>query len=339
VRRGRITPGRIAATGLILLAIVLGALWVSPSSQYIFLPDPAHAVAPLVSVPKAEQHSTGAGGVYFVDVVVRKASLLERFFPSIRNGATLVPASNVVPCGVTAGQQRTEDLREMTRSQQIAAVVALRAAGYRVRATDDGVLIDSVFCDSPAVGKLVPTQVIVAVDGKPVRTPPQLLAIMKTHKPGDVVRLTVRDGKTQKIVRIKTIADPRTPSRPVIGIGVEPSFQAKLPFPVRIDAHGVGGPSAGLAFALGLMEELGKNVDRGHRVAATGELLPDGTVAPIGGVKQKTIGAREAHVDVFLVPAGENYQEARKYAKGLRVVPVQNFRQALRALATLRPQA
>jgi PDZ domain-containing protein len=227
----------------------------------------------------------------------------------------------------------------MTRSQMIAAVVALRAAGYRVRSSDDGVLIDTVFCDSPAVGKLQPTQVIVAVDGKPVRSPPQLLAIMKTHRPGDVVRLTVRDGKTQKLVTVKTIADPRTPSRPVIGIGVEPSFDAKLPFRVKIDAGGVGGPSAGLAFALGLMEELGKNVDRGHKVAATGELLPDGTVGPIGGVKQKTIGARQSHVDVFLVPAGENYNEARKYADGLKVVPVKNFRQALRALATLRPAA
>lgn len=337
--RKRITPARIAGTGLVLLGIAAAILFLSPSSEYIFLPDSAHPVAPLVTVPKSEQHAQGAGGVYFVDVIVRKASLLERLIPGFRKGATVVPAGSVVPCGVNATQQRTEDLREMTRSQTIAAVVALRAAGYRVRSTDDGVLIDTVFCDSPAVGKLQPTQVIVAVDGKPVRTPPQLLAIMKTHKPGDVVRLTVRDGKTQKLVTVKTIADPRTPSRPVIGIGVEPSFDAKLPFRVKIDAGNVGGPSAGLAFALGLMEELGKNVDRGHKVAATGELLPDGTVGPIGGVKQKTIGARQSHVDVFLVPAGENYTEARKYADGLKVVPVKNFRQALRALATLRPAA
>jgi Lon-like protease len=337
--RRTITPARIAGTGLVLLGIVAAILWLAPSSEYIFLPDPAHPVAPLVSVPKAEQHLRDSGGVYFVDVFVRKASLLERLFPGLRDGATLVPASNVVPCGVTPTQQREEDQREMSRSQTIAAVVALRAAGYRVPSTDDGVLIDTVYCDSPAVGKLQPTQVIVAVDGKAVRTPPQLLAIMKTHEPGDVVRLGVRDGKTQKLVTVRTIADPRTPGRPVIGIGVEPSFEAKLPFRVEIQAGGVGGPSAGLAFALGLMEELGKNVDRGHKVAATGELLPDGTVGPIGGVKQKTIGARQAHVDVFLVPAGENYSEARKYADGLKVVPVQNFRQALRALATLRPAA
>jgi PDZ domain-containing protein len=116
------------------------------------------------------------------------------------------------------------------------------------------------------------------------------------------------------------------------------SADIKLPFPVKIDAHGVGGPSAGLAFALDLMEELGKDVDHGYKVAATGELGLDGSVNPIGGVKQKTIGARRTKVDVFLVPAGDNAKEARKYAHGLRIVPVQSFRQALRALATLPPK-
>ena len=85
---------------------------------------------------------------------------------------------------------------------------------------------------------------------------------------------------------------------------------------VRIDAGNVGGPSAGLAFALEVMEELGRDVVHGHRVAATGEIFPDGSVGPIGGIKQKTIGARQAHVDAFLVPAGENARDAKKHADG-----------------------
>ena len=105
---------------------------------------------------------------------------------------------------------------------------------------------------------------------------------------------------------------------------------------IRIDAGDVGGPSAGLAFALDILQELGRNVTRGHKVAATGELGLDGKVSPIGGVKQKTLGARKAGVDAFLVPAGENAREARRYADGLRIIPVKNFPQALRALATLR---
>jgi PDZ domain-containing protein len=82
------------------------------------------------------------------------------------------------------------------------------------------------------------------------------------------------------------------------------------------------------------MEELGKNVDQGLDVAATGEIDVDGGVGPVGGIKQKTYGARRAGVDVFLVPAGDNAAEARRYARGLRVVPVKSFQQALRALAT-----
>src|SRR5439155_7259431 len=110
--------------------------------------------------------------------------------------------------------------------------------------------------------------------------------------------------------------------------------QVRLPVPVHIDLGQVGGPSAGLAFALDIVEELGHDVDRGHRIAATGELCGDGTVIPIGGVKQKTIGAKQAGADVFVVP-GDNVKEARRYAGTMRVLPVNSFRQALRELATL----
>jgi Lon-like protease len=161
---------------------------------------------------------------------------------------------------------------------------------------------------------------------------------MQKHRPGDVVHLTVRNGKGQKIVAVKTVADPKDKKRALIGIAVSQAQDTKLPFPVKIDAGGVGGPSAGLAFTLDLMEKLGRDVTHGYRVAATGTIAPDGTVGPIGGVEQKTIGARRAHVDVFLVPAGENAQEARKYAHGLRIIPVESFRQALHALATLPPK-
>jgi PDZ domain-containing protein len=108
-----------------------------------------------------------------------------------------------------------------------------------------------------------------------------------------------------------------------------------LPLKVRINARNVGGPSAGLAFALEVLEELGHNVDRGYRVAVTGQIELNGAVDQIGGVKQKTFGARQAKADVFLVPAGDNAQEAKRYANGLRIIPVKSFPQALRALATL----
>jgi PDZ domain-containing protein len=156
------------------------------------------------------------------------------------------------------------------------------------------------------------------------------------------VALTVRRGKTERRIAIKTVADEKVPTRPIIGVlttcTLPSSTRIGLPLPVHIDLGQVGGPSAGLAFALDVVEELGHNVDRGYKVAATGEICVDGTVAAVGGLKQKTIGAKRAGMDVFLVPAGENASEARRYAGGMRVMPVNSFRQALRRLATLPPK-
>ena len=87
------------------------------------------------------------------------------------------------------------------------------------------------------------------------------------------------------------------------------------------------------------MEKLGRDVDHGYRVAATGEIGLDGSVGPIGGIRQKVAGANDAHVDVFLVPAGDNAGEAKRHAGHVRIIPVQSFQQALHALATLPPKS
>lgn len=327
------TAGRVFALGLVLLALFLGSL-VIPSNDYIFLPDPAHPVAPLVDVPGG--HDPTVGGIYYVDVIVRKAKLLERLFGGLHEGADLYPASAINPPGVGDSQRRQIDLRDMQNSQQVAAAVALRAAGKKVVTRSIGAKIDAVEPGQPAVGKLEPDDVITAIDGSRVRSPKDVFTAMSRHRPGDPVVFTITRGSATRTVRITAGADAKTPTRAVVGIFVEPALDIHLPIDVRIDAGGVGGPSAGLAFALDILQELGRDVVRGHKIAATGEILPDGSVGPIGGVKQKTIGAREAHVDAFLVPAGENAREARRYADGLRIIPVESFPQALRALATLR---
>ena len=332
MRKLRLTPGRLLALGLVLLAVTL-ALVVLPSSQYIFLPDRAHPVGPLVTVPGG--HNPTSGGVYFVDVVVRKATLLERLFGGLHEGADLYPASAVDPPGVNdTGRQRI-DLEDMQRSQQIAAAVALKAAGKKVVLRSTGALIDAVEAGLPADGKLDPDDVIVAVNGARVRNERDVFNVMAKQRIGSVVRFTIHRGNQTLLVPIKTVASPTPPKRAVVGVLLETAVDVHLPIPVRIDAGNVGGPSAGLAFALEVLAKLKKGVLHGHRVAATGEIFPDGSVGPIGGIKQKTIGAREAGVDVFLVPAGENARDAEKDADGLRIVPVKTFPQALHALATL----
>ena len=330
----RLTPARLAAAGLLLLAVVALILWLAPSDSYVFLPDRARPVAPLVSVPGGKAPRDG-GGIYYVDVLVRKASWLERLFPSIREGATIVPSSVVQPPGVSEQARHTEDLRAMSRSQEVAAAVALRALGYKVVAHQTGVLVEDVARDAPAAGKLFPTDVIVSVNGRRVTAAKTLRTILASRPVGTSFRIGVRRGGALTQVRVKTIPDPRQAGRPILGIFPGQAAAVRLPINVRIDAGDVGGPSAGLAFALDILEQLGRDVDHGRRVAATGEIELDGTVTPIGGVEQKTIGVRKAGIHVFLVPAGENAAEARRYAHGLRIVPVQNFQQALRALATL----
>jgi Lon-like protease len=329
----RLTPARLAAAGLLLLAVVALVLWLAPSDSYVFLPDRARPVAPLVTVPGGK--APRDGGIYYVDVLVRKASWLERLFPSIREGATIVPSSVVQPPGVSEQARHTEDLRAMSRSQEVAAAVALRALGYKVVARPTGVLVEDVARDAPAAGKLFPTDVIVSVNGRRVRTAKELRATLASRQVGTTFRIGVRRGGALTQVQAKTIPDPRQGGRPILGIFPGQAAAVRLPINVRINAGDVGGPSAGLAFALDILEQLGRDVDHGRRVAATGEIELDGTVGPIGGVEQKTIGVRKAGIHVFLVPAGENAAEARRYAHGLRIVPVQNFQQALRALATL----
>jgi Lon-like protease len=334
-----VRPGRLIAAG-IALVVVLGLLgWLLPSGYYVYVPNRAEPLAPKVKV-EGERDDAGPGGIYFVDLVVRRATWPERLFSFLRpDGATLVPEHAVVPPGSSFAERRQDARAEMDRSEQIAAAVALREAGYPVRAVPRGVLVEGVAPDAPAARELEPQDVLVAVDGRPVRSPAQLRAAVARRKPGEVVGLTVRRDGKRRVVTVRTVPDPADPRRPLIGIRVGQDAEIELPVDVDIDLGDVGGPSAGLAFALDVLEELGRNVDHGRKIAATGELELDGSVRPIGGVKQKVFGVRKAKADVFLVPAGENAAEARRYAGNVRVIPVESFQQALQALAMLAPRS
>ncbi|MFL5953911.1 MAG: S16 family serine protease [Gaiellaceae bacterium] len=325
------TPGRLLVAGLVALTVFLGLLTFR-SSDYIFLPDTARPVAPLVTV--AGGHDPKRGGVYFVDVIVRKATWLEDLLGGLHQGADLYPASAVDPPGVNENQRRTIDLQDMRRSQQIAAAVALRAAGKQVVMRPVGARVIAVDPNRPAAGKLEQDDVIVAIDGTRVRDPRDVFVAMKRHRIGDVVAFTVQRGKETLVEHVRTVSSRTKPPRPIVGVLLETALDIHLPLAVRIDAGNVGGPSAGVAFALDVLAELGRDVLHGNKVAATGEINPDGSIGAIGGIKQKTIGARAAHVDAFLVP-GDNARQARKYADGLRIIPVETFPQALHALATL----
>ncbi len=273
-----------------------------------------------------DREGDGAAGVYMVDVLVRRANLFERLFPQIYDGARLVPDEQVNPAGLNERARRQQSLQEMSSSQQIAIAVALRILGHTVPSR--GAEVVAVQEGWPADGRLEPGDVIVAAKGRRVSSPESLREVLRDHPPGERVVITIlRKGAEDELdVGTRTAPGER---RAVMGVTVQPELE--FPIDVRIDAGEIGGPSAGLAFALDVIDELGTDVDGGRRIAVTGALDLEGVVLPVGGVAQKTLGAREVGADVFVVPA-RNASEARRYAEGLEIVPVSTFREALRAL-------
>ena len=331
--RGRLKPWHVTGAIAVVFVLTIAILYSVPSGQYILLPDTAHPVSPLVQVQGARPAKSGT--LYFVDVIERRASELEALFPWLRPHSSLEPAGAIVPPCSTAGQAETAELQAMAFSQRVAAAVALRQLGYNVVVRPTGVVVSQLIAGTDAPCNLQPMDVIDSVDGMPTPTVAALRTALARVKPGNVVVLRIRRGGRKLTVRVRTIKTPGDPSRALVGFAPDQSATIKLPIRVSIDASGIGGPSAGLAFALEVMQKLGRNVLHGHRVAATGQMELDGAVAPIGGVKQKTYGVRQAGADVFLVPAGSNARTARRYAGSLRIIPVRSFAQALRALATL----
>ncbi len=330
--RRHITPWRAVGAVVLLLLVTVLILIRVPSGEYLLLPDIAHPVAPLVKVEGARTPS-GAGSIYFLDVIERQASEFERLFPWIHPNGTLVPAGDILPPCSTAGQAEQAQLQEMTFSQHVAATVALRKLGYRVGVRPTGVVVSQLIGGTDAPCNLQPMDIVVSVDGKPTLTETALHTALGRVTPGDVVKLGVRRGGKLITVPIRTVPDH---GRALVGFVPEQAARFKLPVRVSIDVGNVGGPSAGLAFALEVMQKLGRNVTHGHRVAATGEMELNGAVAPIGGVRQKVVDARKAGVEVLLVPAGSNARDARRFApEHLRIIPVRTLDQALRALATL----
>jgi len=329
-----ITPFRVVGGVVIALVVTFVILLKIETGDYLLTPDIAHPVAPLVHVADAKP-AKGGGELYFVDVQEQKETELDHLFPWLHPHSARLPAQALIPPGSTDKAFVQAELREMATSQKIAAAVALRHAGYHVVVRPNGVRVDQIGLDTDAAGKLQPTDVIVAVNGKPTLTMDALQAVMAKVNPGETVTLRIRRGTTPLTKRIETYnsgGDARIGFLPAQSVEI-----GKLPLKIRIDSGNIGGPSAGLAFTLQVLRRLGEDVTHGYKVAATGTIGLDGSVGPIGGIEQKTWGVRDSGAQVFLVPkGGDNAREAMKFAgPNLKIIPVTSLEQALRALAGL----
>lgn len=248
----------------------------------------------------------------------------------IDDESVVVPEEEVYPEGTTAEQIAEESANNMLRSQTSASTAALRHLEIPVKSK---LVVDQLSKRTAAKGKMRPGDVIVEVDGHRVDGGARLREIITSHKAGETVRFVLeRNGKRVR-TSIKTMAAPDD-GRPVIGILTRDD--AIYPFTVEIKLEDVGGPSAGLMFALGIVDKLTPGALTGGRhVAGTGTIDDKGRVGAIGGIQQKMLGAKRSGATVFLVPA-ENCAEAVATApSGLRLVKAATLTAAVGALDAL----
>jgi Lon-like protease len=241
----------------------------------------------------------------------------------------VVPESEIFTPGQSPQQVAKEDTEEMANSQETATAAAFCQLNIAFKTVDT---IRATVKGMPAAGVLRPGDVITAVDGTPVNCHADAATLIKEHKPGSALQLTIsRHGQTVP-VRLVTA---NVQGQPEIGVGVIESFV--FPFSVTISVGDIGGPSAGLMFALGLIDKITPdNLTGGRFIAGTGEIEANGTVEPIGGIQQKMAGARAAGATIFLTPAANCVNTAGAVPAGLRLIKVSSLAGAIAALNALK---
>jgi Lon-like protease len=300
-------------------------------------PGNAEAVQDLLSVASDHSYPT-SDRISLVTVTVdTDVSAFEKWWAERSSDQTIVPAKQVLG---TQTRQENDQLNQvlMRQSKDAAVLVALDKLGYHVTPTQTGALIVSIDHGTPADGILQVGDTIVAVDGQPITSREQLVQVLGGHKPGDQVGFGIEDSTGKRRETTVTLGNhPDKPGTGFLGVGADDRLDyPSLPFDVSIDSQRIGGPSAGLAFTLGLLDELTPgDLTGGKEVAATGTIAGDGTVGEIGGVEQKVTTVHRAHIPYFMVPAEDAPAAQRNAPSDVQIVPVHTLDDALAFLATL----
>jgi PDZ domain-containing protein len=331
-----------SATVLTRGVLPCAAFGVQPSCYVALLPGPVEDTLGLVDVGSGVERYASSGQLLLTTVAVEAdLDVAEWLRYAISPRVDEVPREQLFPPGEDASEVAARNAALMENSQLEATVAALQQLGYEFDTDFDGARVEEVQEPSAVdAGQLAPDDVIVAVDGEPVRSNRDVVDHVAARAPGDEVTVTrIRAGEERDVILILVPA-PEDPEQPRLGVLV--SSWLELPVDVHIDAGVIGGPSAGLMFTLGIIDVLTEeDLTGGQVVAGTGTIDREGRIGAIGGIRQKILGATsradEPSATVFLVPAG-NMGEAAGVPvdREVTLVPVATLEDAVAALADLR---
>jgi PDZ domain-containing protein len=315
----------LLSLGMSLLPVPYVALGPGPTLNTLGSRD-GHEIVTITGTPV----STSKGHLNLTTVSVSTDLNLGNALVGWFDGSVaVVPRDVVYPPGETSQQVNQENAQAFKDSQSSAETSALRALGYPVH-----VAVTTVATGSPSAGKLAVGDYLTSVDGVAVTSGAKLRALLIAHKAGQVVKIGYHRGSSSGTA---SIALARSPDDGHPLLKIETRDNQPHPFKVSFDLDKIGGPSAGLMFALAVIDKVRpEDLTGGKFIAGTGEIDDDGKVGAIGGIHQKMIAARRAGATVFLTPA-DNCDEAKPAApKGLELVRVENLNGALSALSQLR---
>jgi PDZ domain-containing protein len=326
----------LAVSGALLVVLVAAAS-LFPVPYVVYSPGPVEDTLgvwdgePVIEISGAETYPTeGVLDLTTVGVTPadRKLGLLGAMQAWLDPDRTVLPRELVYPQDVTADEAREENAQLLERSQETAKVAALRELGLEV---PEIVVVDTVVNGAPADGVLVPGDVVISVDGTLIKTPQDVVDVVTAHEPGDRIEFVVeRDG----VERTETVGSQAAENdgRTIVGFSPSVGYEYPVQIDVNIDDR-IGGPSAGMVFALAIYDTLtpGALLD-GMHVAGTGMIGPDGEVGPIGGIRQKIAAASDDGATLFLAPA-DNCDEAAVSDPGqMRIVRIETLDDAIAAV-------
>jgi len=317
-------PFRVAS--FILAATVLvAAAWIR-LPYYAIGPGPARTVTPQIRFDGRPRYDP-TGALEMTTVNYHQVTPLQTIAVWLDPNWALIPQTDLYPTGnVSLENQRS--ISDMDQSKIDATSVVLRRLTTYPKAHGKGALVESTVPDCSADGRLFPGDVITAIDGHPVRDTGDVSRILDVAKEGQPLsfRLDV-DGRVQRTTFAR---EPCGPDKELL-VGFR-SIDA-FPFPITIDSGDVGGPSAGLMWALGLYELMTPgDLTGGRTIAGTGTIDLRGNVGPIGGIRDKVVAAQHAGASIFLAPAGDMGELAGVDTGAMQVISVATFADAVRAL-------